>query len=336
MKLQTPRDWYRRERVPAPVTRALLWPLSRVWARATARRLARGPRLDVGAPVIVVGNLTMGGAGKTPVARAILSALRDKGLRPCALSRGYGGSRPGPLMVDPLTDTAAEVGDEPLMLAGDGPVAVGRDRAAAARLAVSQGADVIVMDDGHQNPSLRPALSLIVVDGETRDGEWPFGDGAVFPAGPMREPLAAGLSRADAVVIVLPEGLDRPDPELLTLFGDLPVLVVRIVPAAPLPEGPLVGFAGVAKPWKVERALKRAGADLKDFAHYPDHAPLHPSDLAFLRDRATLFQARLVTTEKDYARLSPAAREGIAVFAIRAEFEDEAALSALLGRIIPA
>jgi len=334
MKLGTPRDWYRRERASAPVTRALLRPLSLIWANATARRLARGAREEVGAPVIVVGNLTMGGAGKTPVVRAILAALREKGLKAFALSRGYGGSLKGPLMVDAGASTAAEVGDEPLMLAADGPVAVGRDRAAAARLAVAEGAEVIVMDDGHQNPSLKPALSLIVVDGETRDGEWPFGDGAVFPAGPMREPFAVGLSRADAVVIVLPDGLDRPDPELVALFGSLPVLIVRIVPSRSPPEGPLVGFAGVAKPWKVERALQACGADLKDFAPYPDHAPLSASDLAFLKDRAALFGARLITTEKDYARLSPAAREGIAVFSIRAAFEDEAALLALLDRTI--
>ena len=334
MKLGTPRDWYRRERAPAPLTRALLRPLSLIWANATARRLAKGLREEVGAPVIVVGNLTMGGAGKTPVVRALLAALRERGLKACALSRGYGGSLKGPVMVDASAATAAEVGDEPLMLAADGPVAVGRDRAAAARLAVAEGAQVIVMDDGHQNPSLKPALSLIVVDGETRDGEWPFGDGAVFPAGPMREPFAVGLSRADVVVIVLPEGLDRPDPELVALFGALPVLIVRIVPARPPPEGPLVGFAGVAKPWKVERALQVSGADLKDFAPYPDHAPLTASDLAFLKDRAALFDAKLITTEKDYARLDPAAREGIAVFAIRAEFEDPAALVALLDRAL--
>jgi len=334
IKLGTPRDWYRRTRAPAPLTRALLSPLSWIWAAATARRLARGPREEVGAPVIVVGNLTMGGAGKTPVVRAVLAALRARGLRPCALSRGYGGSLKGPLMVDAAAATAAEVGDEPLMLAADGPVAVGRDRAAAARLAVSQGAQVLVMDDGHQNPSLKPALSLIVVDGETRDGEWPFGDGAVFPVGPMREPFAAGLARADAVVIVLPEGLDRPNPELLALFGALPVLIVRIVPKAPPPPGPLVGFAGVAKPWKVERALKSAGADLKDFAPYPDHAALSASDLNFLKDRAAVFGARLITTEKDHARLVPAARREVAVFAIRAVFEDEGALDRLLDQAL--
>jgi tetraacyldisaccharide 4'-kinase len=148
----------------------------------------------------------------------------------------------------------------------------------------------------------------------------------------MREPLAAGLARADAVVIVLPEGLDTADPELLALFAPLPVLTVRIRPVGPPPEGPLVGFAGVAKPWKVERALKAAGAEVVDFAPYPDHARLSPGDLAFLRDRAAALGASLVTTEKDFARLSPEARTGIATFPVTAVFEDEAALDALLDK----
>jgi tetraacyldisaccharide 4'-kinase len=136
------------------------------------------------------------------------------------------------------------------------------------------------------------------------------------------------------VVIVMPEGLDAPDPELLALFGELPVLTVRIEPAGPPPSGPLMGFAGVAKPWKVERALQAAGADLIDFAPYPDHAELAPADLRFLKERAEALGARLVTTEKDFARLDPAHRDGISVFVIRARFEDEKALDILLDRVV--
>ena len=121
--------------------------------------------------------------------------------------------------------------------------------------AVAAGAQTLVLDDGHQNPALKKTVGLIVVDGETRDDEWPFGDGAVFPAGPMREPLGAGLARADAVVIMLPTDVDTADPELLALFGGLPVFAARLTPEAPAPPGPQVGFAGIAKPWKVERSL---------------------------------------------------------------------------------
>jgi tetraacyldisaccharide 4'-kinase len=332
MKLSTPRWWYRRHGAPMALTRFALKPLSLIWTWATARRIARGKPFDPGVPVISVGNVTLGGTGKTPVVRALIQRLAERGVTAAALSRGYGGSLTGPVRVDPALHSARDVGDEPLMMAADARVWVARDRAAGAMGAAMDGAQVIVMDDGHQNPAVKKALSLIVVDGETRDEEWPFGDGAVFPSGPMREPLSAGLARADAVVLVLPEGLAEPDPELVSLFGALPVLVVRVEPAAPPPAGPQVGFAGIAKPWKVERALKAAGCDLKDFAPFADHAELTAGDMAWLRDRAAVFGAGLVTTEKDYARLQPALRQGVCAWPVRARFEDQAALDALLDR----
>ena len=224
--------------------------------------------------MICVGGLTLGGTGKTPVVREVLERLAARGVAAHALSRGYGGRLKGPLRVDPAIHAARDVGDEPLMLARDHLVWIAADRVAGAKAAVAAGARALVMDDGHQNPSLEKALSLVVVDGETRDGEWPFGDGDVFPAGPMREPLAAGLARADAVVVVLPNDVAAPDAALLALFGDTPVLVARLEPLGAPPPGPQLGFAGVGKPWKVERALTAAGCDLVDFIPMPDHADL--------------------------------------------------------------
>ena len=334
MRLATPRWWYVR-RPPARVSRALLRPVSWLWARATARRIARGPGIDPGAPVISVGNLTMGGSGKTPVARELLRRLRLQGIDAHGLSRGYGGREAGPLRVDPERHTAAEVGDEPLMLARDGAVWIARDRAAGARAAVTAGAQALVLDDGHQNPALIKALSLVVVDGETRGGEWPFGCGAVFPAGPMREPLRAGLTRADAVVLLLPADLEAAAPELLSLFGDTPVLTARLEPAAPPPPGPQLGFAGVAKPWKVERALKAAGCELAEFVSLPDHAPLDLRTLQALTERAAVFGAGLVTTEKDWVRLPPEWRGRVAAWPVRARFENEAEVDALLATLLP-
>lgn len=336
MKLSTPRWWYVRERAPMPVTRALLTPLSWIWAAVTARRLARTLPIDPGAPVICVGNLTVGGAGKTPVVRELLARLNARGIAAHGLSRGYGGSLAGPLQVDLERHTAAEVGDEPLMLAREAPMWIARDRADGATAAALAGADAVVMDDGHQNPTVKKALSLVVVDGETRDGEWPFGDGAVFPAGPMREPLAAGLARADAVVLILPPGLEQPEPELLALFGTTPVLIARLEPAAAPPAGPQLGFAGVGKPWKVERALKAAGCDLVDFAAFPDHFAYGEAALRALAERAAQFGAGLVTTEKDWARLPADWRERITPWPVKARFEDEAALDAMLDRALTA
>jgi tetraacyldisaccharide 4'-kinase len=330
MKLSTPRWWYRRERDHAPFARFLLKPLSWAWAGATARRIARAQPVDPGAPVISIGNLTVGGSGKTPVAREVLRLLRAADVEAHALSRGYGGRLDGPVRVDPSTHSATDVGDEPLMLASDGPAWIGRDRVAGAQAAVEAGARTLVLDDGHQNPALRKTVSLLVVDGETRDGEWPFGDGSVFPAGPMREPLRAGLARADAVVLLLPADLPAPDPELLPLFGALPVFTARLQPAAPPPAGPQLGFAGVAKPWKVERALRAAGCVLLDFAAFPDHAAFPPADLDALAARADVLGAGLVTTEKDWVRLPPLWRARVVAWPVAARFEDESAFGRFL------
>ena len=329
MKLPTPRWWYVREDVPAPVTRALLTPLSWVWAAVTARRIARTVPVDPGLPVICVGNLTAGGTGKTPVVAALLARVQGAH----GLSRGYGGKLKGTVRVDPALHTTADVGDEPLMLGASHPFWVSADRVAGARAAKADGASIIVMDDGHTNPSLKKTLSLVVVDGETRNGEWPFGDGSVFPTGPLREPFKVGLARADAVVLMLPADLEAADPELVALFGDTPVLLARMAPKAAPPAGPQVGFAGIGKPWKVQRALKAAGCDLKDFVSFPDHFAYDEATLTILADRAAQFEAGLVTTEKDWVRLPPEWRARIQSWPVEAVFEDPEALDALLGAL---
>ena len=332
MKWRTPRWWYDRHPRPS-ISRAVLRPVSWVWAAVTARRIARAVPTDPGAPVICIGNLTMGGSGKTPIVRAVVERLAARGIAADVLSRGHGGTEMGPLKVDAAVHTAADVGDEPLMLAQAAGVWVAQDRLAGALAAAAGGAQALVMDDGHQNPALRKTLSLVVVDGETRDGEWPFGDGAVFPAGPMREPLKAGLARTDAIVLLLPIDLAEPDPALMRLFGAVPVLIARLEPLCPPPSGPQLGFAGVGKPWKVERALTAAGCDLVDFIPLPDHAPYDESALSNLAGLATSRGAGLVTTEKDWVRLPAAWRERVAAWPVRARFEDEAALDRLLAGV---
>lgn len=322
MKLSTPRWWYSRDRRVMPMTRGLLTPLSWVWAGVTARRIARAQPTHPDVEVVCVGNVTMGGSGKTPVVLAIAHRLAKRGLVVHLLSRGYGGRLAGPMLVDPNVHTESDVGDEPLMLAQYFPVWISRDRFAGARAAAAAGAEVVVMDDGHQNRTVGKYCSLIVVDGETRHGEWPFGDGRVFPAGPMREPLEAGLARADGSVILLPVGVNEPDPELLEVLATRPVFVARLRASAP-PSGPLVGFAGIAKPWKFEQALKAAGAELADFAPFPDHASYSEATLKFLQQRATQFDARLITTEKDWVRLPLEWRGRVTAWRVQAEFEDD-------------
>lgn len=345
MKLNTPRWWYMRDKTHGSVLRFLLRPLSLIWQVATARRLARGPGYDPGVPVISVGNLTVGGSGKTPLAREILRLLRSEGLNTQGLNtqslnaqtlnaqgltRGYGGRLEGPVQVDLSRHTALDVGDEPLLLAQQAPIWVARDRAAGARAAVAAGAQALVLDDGHQNPALHKTVSLIIVDGETRDGEWPFGDGSVFPSGPMREPLKAGLARADGVIILLPTDQQAPDPELVEVFAPLPVFIARLEAKAPPPPGPQLGFAGIAKPWKVERSLRAAGCDLVDFAAFGDHATLGEDVLQSLAARAETLGAGLVTTEKDWLRLPPAWRDRVSAWPVEASLSDPGAFDAFL------
>ena len=334
MNLLTPRWWYHRAG-GRPVLAWTLLPAERAWTWATARRIAKGRPQDPGAPVICIGNLTVGGSGKTPVVRAVLERLSRSGRIAHGLSRGHGGRMKGPLRVDPQVHTARDVGDEPLMLAKDYPVWIGRDRAKGAMAAASAGADIIVMDDGHQNPAVKKAVSLVVVDGETRGGEWPFGDGAVFPAGPLREPLSAGLARADAVVLLLPLDVDKADPELVAALAGTPLLIARLQAVRPPPDGPQVAFAGVAKPWKVARALMAAGCDLVGFTPLADHAPLREGRLAALARRANALGAGLVTTEKDWVRLPPAWRDRVTPWPVQVVFDDGAALDALLAKAAP-
>lgn len=331
MKLSTPRWWYARDGRSGRVVRTLLKPASWLWAWVTARKIAKAEPVDPGIPVICVGNVTMGGVGKTPIVRELLVHLTRKGLKAHGLARGHGGRLKGPLQVDPDRHTAADVGDEPLMLAQDFPMWISADRLAGVEAAAAAGAQIVVMDDGHQNPSVRKTVSLVVIDGETRDGEWPFGDGAVFPSGPMREPLDAGLARADAVVVLMPASGGSPDAELLAQLGERPVLVARLEPAGKPPAGPQLAFAGVGKPWKVERSLREAGCVLVDFAPFPDHIDYDERTLEFLAAHARGYGAGLLTTEKDWVRLSPDWRTRIKAWPVRARFEDEAALDRVLG-----
>ncbi|MBH5391078.1 tetraacyldisaccharide 4'-kinase, partial [Bradyrhizobium diversitatis] len=190
--MREPAFWYR----PHSPLSHVLFPLGALYGAVTAWRMQRDG-VDAGIPVICVGNYHVGGAGKTPTVLALTKLLRELGETPVVLSRGYGGRLKGPVMVDRARHAAADVGDEPLMMARDVPVTVARDRLDGVALAKSQGATVILMDDGFQNPGLFKDASLIVIDSERG-----LGNGQVFPAGPLRAPLQAQLARTDALVLI--------------------------------------------------------------------------------------------------------------------------------------
>lgn len=314
------------------LVRALLSPLGHLYAWTVARRIRTTEPESVGIPVICVGNLTVGGVGKTPVVLTLLQRLAEMGQTPAALSRGYGGTLAGPVRVDPDVHTATETGDEPLLLARKASAWISRNRPAGAKVAAQSGGSVIVMDDGHQNPNLAKTASVIVVDGVAG-----WGPGTLFPAGPLREPVATGLARADAVIVMMPDGETPPDYRGLGLDDlEIPVFHAWLAPTAPPPPGKLVAFAGIGRPQKFFDALKAAGADLSEVADFPDHHPWTKGDLDRLNALAAAHDARLVTTEKDWVRLPAEARTTILSWPVEARFANPAALDGLLRDIMDA
>ncbi|MBI1252399.1 MAG: tetraacyldisaccharide 4'-kinase [Alphaproteobacteria bacterium] len=302
----------------APMLQAVLLPLSVVYsAGADARRALTTP-YKADAPVVCVGNFTLGGGGKTPIVRALRARL---GPNAHVVARGYGGAARGPLQVS-LGHGADDVGDEPLLHARDGATWVSRDRAAGARAAIAAGARVILLDDGFQNPTLHKDLSVIVVD--TAFG---VGNGRVFPSGPLRESLRTGLARADAFVLA-GEGAA---PDYLRASGK-PLLRAHLAPQGAAPNGKVLAFAGLARPQKFFDTLEALGADIADCVPYPDHHAYSRDEIAWLRTLARERGASLITTEKDHVRLSEADKD-IAVLPVRAVFDDDAALDALLAPI---
>jgi tetraacyldisaccharide 4'-kinase len=305
----------------------LLEPLGLIYGAVTARRLKAAP-YRASAPVISVGNLTAGGTGKTPVAASIAERLADQGRNPAILLRGYGGSLAGPIKVHSHMHTVDDVGDEALLHARKTPTWVARKRSLAAPLAIADGADVLVMDDGHQHATLAKDLALVVVDG--RSG---FGNGRMIPAGPLREPVLAGLARADAVVL-MGDDVHALAPRL----GEhCPVLKAELVPSAEaygLRGQRVVGFAGIGDPEKFLNTLVGVGAQVIAFHPFADHYGYGASDIQPILDEAYAVGAFPVTTAKDAARLDPDQRQQVNVVTVSVQWADEAALDRLLAKAL--
>ncbi|MBM3573748.1 MAG: tetraacyldisaccharide 4'-kinase, partial [Alphaproteobacteria bacterium] len=293
--MRAPEFWRRGGALPLALS-----PLGGLTALAGRLRRAWATPWRAPIPVIVVGNLVAGGAGKTPVALSLAARFRVQGTAVHMLTRGYGGRLAGPVRVDPARHDAREIGDEALLLAAQGPCWVARDRVVGARAAIADGARLLVLDDGFQNPSLAFDLSLVVVD-----GAYGFGNGRVMPAGPLREAVPAGLARADGVVLLGDDEVGVAA-QIAELRPDLPVLRARLVPG---PEGDgfagrrVYAFAGIGRPEKFFRLLTQLRAEIVGRESFPDHHAYRPDEVMRIVEAAQARGAVPVTTAKDAVRL---------------------------------
>lgn len=305
---------------PRSTEARLLAPASAVYDLASRLTRAVSSTETADATVICIGNLVAGGAGKTPVALAIAEILKSHEI--AFLTRGYGGRESGPLRVDTNSHTASDVGDEALLLAQVAPTWVSRDRPKGADAAAASGATIVIMDDGFQNPSLAKDISFIVIDGATG-----FGNGRVMPAGPLRETVTRGLTRADAVIIVGDDEARTED----RIGGQIKAFKARLEPNTDHLSGRrVVAFAGIGRPQKFFDTLTKMGCQIVAQHEFADHQPYSPEQIMKLCEEAAALDATPVTTEKDLVRLPPEARAMVESVPVTLVWGDAASISAFL------
>ena len=303
--MKPPRFWFKKKRTLASI---LLAPFGWLYSYGTVNKLARGSRTKLNIPVICVGNINLGGTGKTPTVIALVEMLKTMGHTPAVVSRGYGGSFEGPVKVTP-SHKSHQVGDEPILLSAFSDVWISKNRLLGAKAAENEGADVLILDDGLQNAALHYDLTLTVVDAKIA-----FGNGAVFPAGPLREPISKGLSRSDLVMSIGGQ-IELEHPAVIT------GLLEPVDMGMDWSDAHVIAFAGIGRPQKFFSTLKKLGATLVNTHAFDDHQPFNDTILARLEREAFTKNAILVTTEKDAVRLPEEWRYHVMSLPVRLKLE---------------
>jgi tetraacyldisaccharide 4'-kinase len=306
--MKQPQFWQRKS-----IFSTLLLPFAAVYsAICKLRNILTSPYIP-SIPVICIGNVTIGGAGKTPTALVIAKILQDMGMKVCFLSRGYGGKLDGPIIVDRTIHTAMDTGDEPLLLSRNATTIIAKNRKKGAQMSCDIGADVIIMDDGLQNPSLWKSTSLLVID-----GNYGIGNGRILPSGPLRETLKSALAKASAVIFI---GEDKHNisPEL----RGVNIIKAKIMAVENNDQDKkYIAFAGIANPEKFFNTLNEYKYNVIEKFSFPDHYNYSKNDIEKLQKKAQEHNAQLITTEKDFVRLKDDQQEQICTLPIEIIWDD--------------
>ena len=320
--MKTPSFWHADGFIPK-----LLEPLAQLYKFLSFLERSLGSKTKIDIPVLCIGNIVSGGAGKTPIALSIGQKLNVKH-NISFLTRGYGGIEAGPIKVNPDAHSSYEVGDEALILSEVGSTWVSRNRTAGAIAAKNAGFEIVIMDDGFQHTSLVKTLSFVIID-----GPYGFGNGRLIPAGPLREPIYSGLKRADVIVLV-----GEVNHSLIELLpNNKPLLRASLVPnemGIQLSNSNVIGFAGIGRPTKFRETLEKMDLNIIDFVPFPDHYRFRESEIRELYEKATEVDAILVTTVKDMKRVPKSVAHLCQPIGITVVWEDDSEIQQLLDSVI--